>query len=103
MSVFADALDDLFADPNLARDAVWRAGGIGEAVPLRIILRRPDQSAALFEVQASLPKLAAEVRASEVANAAEGDLLTVDGVAYRVRGADRDSERLLWRLSLEEA
>jgi hypothetical protein len=103
MSVFAEALEDLFADPNLARDALWRAGGGGDGLPVRLALRRPDQTSALFGVHASLPKLAAEIRASEVAAPAEGDLVEVDGVSYRVRGADRDSERLLWRLSLEEA
>ena len=103
MSVFAQALDDLFADPHLARDALWRAGGVGDGVPVRLILRRPDQDAALFDVGASLPQLAAEVRASEVAAPAEGDLVEVDGASYRVRGAERDSERLLWRLALEEA
>ena len=103
MSVFAEALDDLFADPYLARDAAWRAGGADDGIAVRILLRRPDEAAALFDVHASLPKLAAEVRASEVAAPAEGDLIEVDGASYRVRGAERDSERLLWRLALEEA
>lgn len=103
MSAFKEALDDLFEDPNLARDALWKAGGAGDGLPVRIVLRRPDETAALFDVHASLPKLAAELRASEVGKPAEGDLLVVDAVSYRVRGAGQDSERLLWRLSLEEA
>jgi len=101
--MFDVMLDDLFADPHLARDATWRAGGAGDGVPVRLILRRPDETAAIFDVHATLPRLAAEVRASEVAAPAEGDLLSLDGADYRVRGAERDSERLLWRLSLEEA
>ena len=103
MTAFEEALDDLFADANLGRDALWRSGGVGAGVPVRLMLRQPDESAALFDVHANLPKLAAEVRVSEVASAAEGDLLEVDGASYRVRGAERDSERLLWRLSLEQA
>ena len=103
MTVFAEALDDLFADENLARDALWRAGGAGVGVSVRLVLRRPDESAALFDVHANLPKLAADVRASEIAAPVEGDLLSMDGASYRVRGAERDSERLLWRLALEEA
>jgi hypothetical protein len=103
MSAFSDAVDDLFDDPNLGRDALWRASGAGDGVPVRIVLRRPDEHAALFDVGASLPKLAAEVRASEVDTPVEGDLIEVEGAGYRVRGAERDSERLLWRLALEEA
>ncbi len=43
-----------------------------------------------------------------VANRFRGELyrwrlLSLDGADYRVRGAERDSERLLWRLALEEA
>lgn len=48
-----------------------------------------DETAALFDVHASLPKLAAEVRASEVPSSAEGGLLTVDGASNRVRSAAR--------------
>lgn len=102
MSPIAAMLDALFASA-LARDALWRAGGAGDGVAVRLLLRRPDDGAALFDVGARLPKLAAEVRASEVPAPAEGDLVEVDGASYRVRGAERDSERLLWRLALEEA
>lgn len=41
MTAFADALDALFADAHLARDAVYTAEG-GAPSLVRTILRRPD-------------------------------------------------------------
>ncbi|WP_428523560.1 head-tail joining protein, partial [Pseudorhodoplanes sp.] len=42
MSAFAKAIDDLFGDPNIGRDAVYTPDG-GSAVPVRIIARRADE------------------------------------------------------------
>ena len=42
MSAFAAAVDLLFADPNIGRDAVHTPDG-GTPVPVRIIARRADE------------------------------------------------------------
>ena len=97
----AAMLDALFASA-LARDATYLPAA-GAALPVRLLLRRPDAAAALFETRAILPQLSAEVQVSEVVASAEGDRVEVDGGSYRVRTAERDPERLLWRLALEEA
>ena len=101
MTVFAAAIDDLFADPNLACDAFWRAGGNDPAVPVRVIARRPDSATLQFEVRASLPAMIADVRASEVAQPVEGDRLTIGAATYVVRKAEADGEGLIWRLDLD--
>ena len=93
-------LDALFASA-LARDADYQPVA-GPPVSVRVLLLRPDRTAPIFEAHALLPSLTAEVRASEVPGPAEGDVLGVDGASYRVRTAERDPERLVWRLSLEE-
>ena len=41
-NIFSAAIDDLFTDPNLATQALYRAGA-GPDVPVRVILRRPDR------------------------------------------------------------
>ena len=42
MSVFAAAIDNLFADPNIARDATWIADG-GAPKLVRVVTRRADE------------------------------------------------------------
>lgn len=97
MTIFAAAVDDIFADPNLARDAVWRAGGTGAAVLVRIILRRPDRIGGFGETRIWAETMAIEVRTAEVPNLAEGDGFDLDGETFTVQGApSRDGERLVW-------
>ena len=45
MSAFTSAVDMLFADPNIGEDALWKAGGIGAGVAVRIIRKSPDRMA----------------------------------------------------------
>ncbi len=42
MSVFAAAIDNLFADPNIAREATYIADG-GTPVLIRVVMRRADE------------------------------------------------------------
>jgi hypothetical protein len=46
LSAFAAAKDVLAADPNLGTDAVYRAGGTGSEVTLRIVRASPDRISA---------------------------------------------------------
>lgn len=97
MSIFAEAIDDLFADPNLARDASWFAGGTGDPIPVRVTLRRPDAVMDFGETRIRIATHRLDVRVSEVGTLAAGDVFLVDGIALRVQGApERDSERLVW-------
>ena len=41
MSVFIAAIDNVFCDPNIARDAVYVADG-GTPVLVRVVMRRAD-------------------------------------------------------------
>ena len=43
MPAVGAAVDVLFGDPNLARDAIYRDQGTGDPVAIRVIARRPDQ------------------------------------------------------------
>lgn len=95
------ALDAAFADPNTASDATYTPA-VGDAVACRVIWRRPDE---LYQPFAgggvAVPARVAEIRVSEVAAAAEGDSITIDGATYPVDAATRpDPRRLKWRLML---
>lgn len=104
MSVFAAAIDNLFADPNLARDALWRAGGSDPAVVVRVIARRPDRIAAFAETRIVAPAAMFDLRVAEVPTLAEGDTLEIDGALLVVQGDPlRDSEQLVWTVEARPA
>jgi hypothetical protein len=97
MTVFATAIDALFADPNLGRDAVYRAGGADPGIPVRAILRRPDQIGTFGETRLATETLVIDLRAGEIAAPAHGDTIELDGVTYVIQGEPiRVTERLVW-------
>ena len=104
MSIFAEALDDLFADPHLARGATWRAGGTGPPEAVRIVLRQPDRIGGFGETRLLADTTVVEVRTSEVPVLAAGDTLEIAGDVHRVQGEPvRDSEWLIWTAELRPA
>ena len=95
--VYSAALDDLFADPNLARDALWRAGGADPAVPMRVIVRRPDRIGEFSETRILASSLVLDVRVAEAPTLAEGDTVEIDGEVHVIQGEPvRDAARLVW-------
>lgn len=103
MSIFAEAIDDVFADPNLARDAVWRAGGTGAPVTVRIILRQPDRVGSFGETRLLTATTVIEARTVEVPELAEGDGFEIGADTFVVQGEPlRDSERLVWTAELRK-
>ena len=83
MDAFADALGEVFADPNLAEDAIWRAGGTGPAIPVRIVRRSPDRVERFGDSRALLGSLAVDVLRSEAPMLAEADTIEIDGTTFR--------------------
>lgn len=97
MDAFAAATDALFGDPNIAGDAIWRAGGVGAGTAVRVVIRRPDQVAGFGDSRAIVPTMLIEVRRSEVAKPANGDTVEIDGETFEVISAPvRDSLGLMW-------
>lgn len=99
MSAFAAAIDALFADPNLALDGVYRAAG-APGVPVRVILRRPDQIVAYGDTRIVSETVSIDIRTSEVAAPRAADSIDVDGTSYIIQGQPvRDPERLVWTIN----
>lgn len=97
MDAFAAAIDDLFADPNIARNAVWRGGGVGDGIPVRVVTRRPDSVAEFEATRVAVETAVFDLRVSEVPELAEGDTLDLDGETFIVQGEPRrDAARLVW-------
>jgi hypothetical protein len=98
-SAFAAAINVLFADPNLGVNAVYRAGGSGEAITLRAIVRQPDRVGTFGETRIATETTIFDIRTSEVAAPAEGDTIEMNGGVYVIQGEPiRDAERLVWTL-----
>jgi hypothetical protein len=103
MKAFSDAVVDLFADENLGCDALYRAGGLGDGVMVRLILWDADERQAFIETQAIVRNVSADVQLREVANPAIGDTFAITGAAtYRIKAKPMlDRTAGTARLSLE--
>ena len=103
MSVFAAAIDNLFADPNIARDATWIADG-GAPKLIRVVTRRADEVTGFGEARLWSATTRSDLRVAEVANPRPGDRVEIEGNAFIIQGEPvRDRERLIWTVDLRPA
>jgi hypothetical protein len=104
MTAFAAAIDALFADPNLAGDAVYWSGGADPGIAVRVIVHRPDRIGDFGDTRIASETMTFDVRTAEIAEPAEGDTLDVDDVTYVIQGTPvRDTERLIWTIEARPA
>ena len=100
MSVFAAAIDNLFADPNIARDATYIADG-GAPQLIRVVLRRADDITDFGAARVWSETTRIDLRVAEVPNPRPGDRIEINGEAFVIQGEPvRDRERLVWTLDL---
>ncbi|MCL4747531.1 MAG: hypothetical protein KJZ83_19275 [Burkholderiaceae bacterium] len=103
MSVFAAAVDNLFADPNIARDATYIADG-GTPKLVRVVPRRADEVTGFGEARLWSETTRIDLRVAEVPNPRPGDRVEIDGEAFLIQGEPvRDRERLVWTVDLRPA
>ncbi len=86
IGAFASAIDALFADPNIGEDALWKAGGVGAGVAVRIIRKSPDRVAEFGDSRAVLPTVGIDIRRSQSATITEGDLIVIGAEAFKIIG-----------------
>lgn len=100
MNAFTAAIDAIFADPNMAADAVWRACGSPHiAVPCRVILTRPDLQTTFGDARITSDTTMLDVRLSQVPSPSAGDTITLGSEVLVIQGEpQRDRERLTWKL-----
>ena len=97
MTVFAEAVDLLFTDPNIGRVAMWRSGGVGAGVTVRIVFRAPDQVASFDGGRFVTQGRFIDVRTVEVPILAPGDTFEIGTAIYAVQGEPtRDDDNLIW-------
>lgn len=103
MAAFAGLVGRLFADPNLAVDAVYEPVG-AEPVTVRIIARRADAVTEFGGGRLWSETTRIGLRVAEVAEPRPDDRIVVDGEAFVVQGEPlRDRERLVWTLDVRPA
>jgi hypothetical protein len=83
MTAFSAAVDGLFADQNLGEGAVWKPGGVG-GTACRIIRKSPDQVAEFGTSRALLASCVIDIRVSEIAAPAEGDVVQIGAVSFKI-------------------
>ena len=100
-TAFAAAVDALFADPNLARDATYQPAEDGDPFPVRVIARRADAITDFGDARLWSETTRFDLRVSEVASPRPSDRLVLDGESFVVQGEPvRDRERLVWTLDM---
>ena len=102
MTVFSDMTDALFADEDMAVAGTYKPK-VGFVQSVRVMMRREEDGEGLFSTGAVVGRLMADISTSELPAAVEGDTLTIDDTSYLVASVERrDTDRLIWSLSLTE-
>jgi hypothetical protein len=103
MTAFATAIDDLFADPNIAAEAIYTPAG-GGPMTVRVIAKRPDEIVGFGDTRIHTATAMFDVRVSEVPAPAESDTLEVGGETYVIQGEPvRDRDGLIWSVDMRPA
>jgi hypothetical protein len=94
---FGAAIDAIFRDANVAEDAIWRAGGIGDGIAVRVIRKSPDEAVGFGSGRAVMATVLIDVRVSEVESPGSGDTAEIDGDLFEIIGTPvRDGLGLVW-------
>lgn len=98
MSAFAEAIEVLFADPNLAVDVDYRVGGQGAPVAVRAVVRQPDMIGTYGETRILSNTTLFDLRVVDLASEPQrGDTITWAERTYHVQGeATNDALMLIW-------
>ena len=100
MTAFAGLVDQLFADPNLGRDAIYEPAD-GEPSPSASSPGGPTPSPSSAARGSGRRRRGSTCASREVANPRPGDRIVLDGEAFVVQGEPvRDRERLVWTLDV---
>jgi hypothetical protein len=103
VTAFTAAAAALFRDLNIAVDALYRQGGIGSGVAIRVIRSAPDQVAAFGEGRFVTDTVLIAVCVADAPDLASGDTIEVNGVLFEVRSDPmRDADRLIWTAEARE-
>lgn len=102
MTIFDTAIDTLFADDNLAVDAIYTPAA-GGPVSVRAIKTIEDDPTDVFSGRQVVKKIKADIRVSEVTVVATGDSLLIGSTTYSITNPQiKDVDQLVWSMELIE-
>jgi len=98
MNAFAAAMEALVADPNLGVEAVYRQGGTGPAIAVRVLRSSPDRVGDAFgtEILSATDILSAAI--AVLPDLAAGDSFALGADLLTVTHAERDASGTAWRV-----
>ena len=100
---FENALEMLFADPNIGVEAIYTSDG-GAPMLVRVVARRADAVSEFGDARLWSETTRIDLRVAEVPNPRPGDRIEIDGEAFLIQGEPmRDRERLVWTVDLRPA
>ena len=104
MNAFATAMNVIFADPNMAVDAIWFTGGIGPGIAVRVIRKSPDEITPFDAGRILSETTLLDARVADLPTPAPGDLIRIGAEDLVVQGEPKlDRERLIWTLNMRTA
>ena len=104
MNAFTTAMNVIFADANIAVDALWFAGGAGPGVAVRVIRKSPDEITPFGAGRVLSETTQLDVRVADMPAPAPGDLIRIGAEDFVLQGEPKlDRERLIWTLNTRKA
>lgn len=101
MTLFALAMDRIYANPSMAAAALWISATTSEERPIRVIRRAPDRITEFGAGRFVSDSMMVDVRLSDLSDPRSGDLIVIGTDSFIIQGEPvRDRERLIWTLDL---
>ena len=101
MNAFTIAIDRIFADANMAVDALWFAGGTGPGIAVRVIRKSPDEITPFGAARILSETTLLDARVTDLPTPSPGDLIRIGLEDFLVQGEPKlDRERLIWTLNM---
>jgi hypothetical protein len=98
MSAFAAAMEALAADPNIGMEAIYRVGGTGVPVLLRVVRSAPDRLGDAFGTSVIQASDVLTVAIAVLPSVAADDSFMLGPDTLTVQHAERDAAGIAWRV-----
>ena len=100
MNAFPTAMTIIFADANMAVDALWFAGGTGPGIAVRVVRKSPDEITPFGAGRILSETTLLDARIADMPTPAPGDIVNIGIESFIIQGEPKlDRERLIWTLN----
>ena len=100
MNAFATAMNVIFADANMAVDALWFAGGTGAGIAIRVIRKSPDEITPFGAGRVLSETTQLDARVADMPTPVPGDVIQIGAETFTLQGEPKlDRARLIWTLN----